>query len=76
MSNWYGTSQSNYFRVKDETSFRKWADGLGIGIFQHDDDPTLFAVHPGDHTDDGSWLSCDFENDKEIDFSENWPSTC
>jgi len=39
MSNWYGTSRSNYFRVKDETSFRKWTDCLGIGIFKHDDDP-------------------------------------
>jgi len=70
MSNWYGTSRSNYFRVKDETSFRKWTDCLGIGIFKHDDDPTLFAVHPGERTDDGSWPSYDLEKDEDIDFAD------
>jgi hypothetical protein len=70
MANWYGTSRSNYFRVKDETAFRKWADGLGISIVERKDDTTLFAVHPGDRTDDGSWPSYDLETDEVVGFED------
>lgn len=31
MANWHGTSRSNYFRVKDPTVFRQWAERLGFG---------------------------------------------
>ncbi len=41
---------------------------MNIGIIENKRDPTLFAVHSGDRTDDGSWPSYDLENDKDIDF--------
>ncbi len=65
MANWYGTSRSNYFRVKDEAQFRQWVDRRGISIFQSSEDSTLFAVYS---TDDGSWPSYDMESDAEVDF--------
>src|SRR6266567_6943628 len=30
MANWYGTSRSNYFRVRDKDAFLKWAKGAGL----------------------------------------------
>ncbi len=68
MANWYGTSRSNYFRIKDEAQFRQWVDTRGISIIQSREDPTLFAVHPGDSTGDGSWPSYDMDADAEVDF--------
>lgn len=70
MANWYGTSRSNYFRVKEEAAFRQWADNLHLGIFEHDQDHGLFAIHPGDWCDNGSWPSCDLETDEEIDIAD------
>jgi hypothetical protein len=68
MANWCGRSRSNYFRVKDEAAFRQWAANLNIYLIDEHAKQSLFAVHLGDSTDDGSWPSCDPETGEEIDF--------
>jgi hypothetical protein len=67
MANWYGSSRSNYFRVKDHDAFLTWAEGRGLGVFKNREDTGLFAIHGGESTDDGSWPSYDMEHDTEID---------
>jgi hypothetical protein len=67
VANWYGTSRSNYFRVKDAGAFLKWADERGLGVFKHQHDEGVFAIHGGASTDDGSWPSYDMEEDEDID---------
>jgi hypothetical protein len=32
MADWSGTSRSNYFRIKDEAAFRKWAEALELAV--------------------------------------------
>jgi hypothetical protein len=67
MANWYGSSRSNYFRVKDGDVFLKWAEERGLGVFKNKEEAGLFAIHGGESTDDGSWPSFDVEGDTEID---------
>lgn len=67
MANWYGSSRSNYFRVKDCDAFLKWTEKRGLGVFKNSEDAALFAIHSGDSTDSGSWPSYDLESDTEID---------
>lgn len=54
MANWYGTSRSNYFRVKDEAAFRKFVDATGVECFV--DNKHRFAV-VADSVNDGNWPS-------------------
>jgi len=67
MANWYGSSRSNYFRVKDCDAFLQWVEKRGLGFFKNGEDAALFAIHSGDSTDAGSWPSYDLEADTEID---------
>ena len=67
MANWYGTSRSNYFRVKDRDAFLKWTEERGLGVFENQADTGLFAIHGGESTGDGSWPSYDMERDCEVD---------
>ena len=66
MANWYGTSRSNYFNVKDEGTFREWAERRDLEVLE---DPSgLFGVAPSSMSEDGSWPSYDCDDDCEIDF--------
>jgi hypothetical protein len=67
MANWYGSSRSNYFRVKESDAFLKWAEERGLGVFKNKEEAGLFAIHGGESTDDGSWPGYDMEGDTEID---------
>ena len=67
MANWYGSSRSNYFQVKDRDRFLKWAEERGLGVFKNEQAAGLFAIHGGEATDDGSWPSYDMGHDTEID---------
>jgi hypothetical protein len=67
MANWYGSSRSNYFRVKDCDAFLQWVERRGLALFENSEDAALFAIHSGDSTDAGSWPSYDPETDTEID---------
>ena len=66
MANWYGTSRSNYFNVKDEGAFREWAERRGLEIFTNL--VGQLAVAPSSMSGDGSWPSYDYDDDCEIDF--------
>ena len=37
MADWYGTSRSNYFHVKDEEAFRKFTDAYELDIVKQDE---------------------------------------
>ena len=67
MANWHGSSRSNYFRVKDPTVFRQWAERLGFGLFERKDDATVFGIYGGASAGDGSWPIYDHDTDAEID---------
>ena len=60
MANYYATSRSNYFAVKDETTFRRWATSLELKILEpahlneSADGIRRFAITPDDD-DDGGW---------------------
>jgi hypothetical protein len=54
VSNWNGTSRSNYFRVKDVPAFKEWAESLDIQVFDNAE-PDLFGISPSEYSDDGSW---------------------
>ena len=66
MANWYGTSRSNYFNVKDEGAFREWAERRDLEIFTNL--VGQLAVAPSSMSEDGSWPSYDYDEDFEIDF--------
>ncbi len=68
MANWYGTSRSNYFRVKDPDAFLAWTKLRGLNAFTKPLQPDVFAVYPDDSGDDGSWPSYDLDSDTEIAF--------
>lgn len=68
MANWYGTSRSNYFRVKDAEAFKSHMDELGARHWSRSDG--TFAVG-GD--DDGHWPSSFIDDTGEcqdFDFME------
>ena len=71
MANWYGTSRSNYFRVKDEKAFTAFVGSLSLDHWTNKDG--LHAVAP-DGANDGYWPSQiwhedeDGEDYKDIDF--------
>ena len=66
MANWYGTSRSNYFNVKDEGAFREWAERRDLEVLENPSG--LFGVAPSSMSEDGSWPSYDCDEDCEIDF--------
>jgi hypothetical protein len=67
MANWYGSSRSNYFRVKDSDAFLQWVGKRGLGLYKNSEDATVFAIHSGNSTDGGSWPSYDLGSVTEID---------
>jgi len=66
MTNWYGSSRSNYFRVKDCEAFLQWAEKRGLGVFKSESHAEYFAIYSADN-DSGSWPSYDMDDDTEID---------
>ncbi len=70
MANYYATARSNYFAVKDETAFRKWADGLNLTILgpghrnKVADGVDRFGITP-DEFDEGGWPN--FRHNEETD---------
>ncbi|MHB1841296.1 MAG: hypothetical protein ACYCPD_16180 [Acidobacteriaceae bacterium] len=55
MADWHGTARSNYFHVKDEATFRKEAESLGLEVMTSDSDSDLFMVTPDGSDDKGGW---------------------
>lgn len=60
MANYHATARSNYFAVKDEMTFRQWAEFAGLQVLESDhkekpsDGIRRFAIAPG-NGDDGGW---------------------
>ena len=69
MANYYATSRTNTFQVKDVAAFKAWADKLGIRVHQREGG-SGFVLDPGDCNDSGTFPSCDMEKDEEIDFAD------
>lgn len=74
MANYYGTERTNYFRVKDEDAFRKWAEEeLEIEVVEHDENKGMFCLLPDPNGDDRTfpvWRESEDEDEdlEEIDF--------
>ena len=66
MANWYGTSRSNYFKVKDEEAFREWADSRDLEVLEKPHG--LFGVAPSSMSEDGSWPSYYYDEDREEEY--------
>ncbi len=66
MANYYATARSNYFAVKDEMSFRQWAEFTGLTVLEPtptNDSPNgvrRFAITPG-NGEDGGWPTHRFD---------------
>lgn len=60
MANYYATARSNYFAVKDEMTFRQWAEFAGLKVLDPDhkdksaDGIRRYAIAP-DTGDDSGW---------------------
>lgn len=69
MANYYCSSRTNYFRVKDVAAFRAWAERHGVEVHESAEHPGHFALAPSHSTDDGSFPSCDSEKEEDADFA-------
>jgi len=76
MANYYATARSNYFAVKDEMTFRQWAQFAGLKVLEpthakvNADGINRFAITPDDG-DDCGWPTQRFNeetgDDDEVD---------
>jgi len=69
MANYYCNSRSNYFRVKDATAFRHWAESLGIETHEKLGTTGYFAVFPARDDDTGAFPNTNSTTEEEIDFA-------
>jgi hypothetical protein len=75
MANYYATTRSNYFKVKDPEAFNAWAKRRCLEVWNqrtekgNDRDPTMFAI-ASDDPDGAGWphSSYDEETDEEEEF--------
>ena len=71
MANYYATARSNYFAVKDETTFRKWAESLGLEILEpthHNkvaDGIRRHGITPGNGDDSGGWPTSRYDEESD-----------
>lgn len=71
MSNWVGTSRTNYFHVKDAEKFLADMDGFDIRVVHMREGDECFAIIA--ETDNGEWPSYDFRTAGEDDYPpEAW----
>ena len=66
MANYYASTRSNYFHVKDAAAFRAWASSRNLEVWMEDD---RFAVS-ADTGDCYGWPAYDGEAEQEIDFEQ------
>lgn len=65
MANYYATTRSNYFKVKDADSFRDFCSSLALESWDGNDDTVAISADTGDC---GGWPSYDHEKDEDLDF--------
>ncbi|TXH45790.1 MAG: hypothetical protein E6Q97_30805 [Desulfurellales bacterium] len=67
MANWYGTSRTNYFKVKDPEVFSQWAGELSVEVLTGDEGRVGLAA-----ADEGYWPSSRWDDDRkdyvDVDF--------
>jgi hypothetical protein len=70
MANYYATTRSNYFRVKDNAAFEAWCAARNLKFWTKDigEMGTCYAIS-ADTMDCGGWPSHDPEEDADIDFT-------
>jgi hypothetical protein len=65
MADWWGTSRSNYFKVKNEAAFLSWLSELGeVSVLHEDND---YVAITGDNF--GGWPTCRGEDGEPFDFA-------
>jgi len=62
MADWYGSARTNYFRVKDETRFRKWAESAGDMEVVKDDEGRVALLSQDEH---GGWPGWRYNQETE-----------
>ena len=67
MAEYEGYARTNYFKVKDLTAFRAWAEPLDLDFTTDVDDPDAIALLS--HTEHGVWPYKDAENEEIPDFA-------
>jgi hypothetical protein len=75
MANYYGTSRSNYFRVKDIDAFREWCSDLELHMIEEPNDRVGFYVENESGSlpcyrcyedEDGEWVDEDVDFEAEL----------
>lgn len=62
MANWYGHARSNYFRVKDEEAFERWAESIGNLIVIGDTEGRVGLLSEDEY---GGWPCSRFDPDTD-----------
>lgn len=65
MANYYATTRSNYFHVKDREAFDEFCSRCCHVTYEGDDDTVMVSADNGDC---GGWPCYDMENDEDLDF--------
>lgn len=68
MANYYCSSRTNYFQVKDVAKFTAWAKHHGLLVYPQEGASDHFALAPTD-SDSGAFPDYNHETDEEIDFA-------
>jgi hypothetical protein len=69
MANYYATTRSNYFRVKDAKAFEAWCKKRFLDVWTSEDHPDCYAIAANDNGDGSGWPHFDSETDDDIDFT-------
>lgn len=72
MANWYGTSRSNYFKVKDEAQFKRWVGSVPDLLLLESDGAFGIAVESGEGWPSVSWDD-DTGEELEVDLMQVLP---
>jgi hypothetical protein len=70
MANYYATTRSNYFRVKDATAFEAWCSTRELDFWtkHYDNVGNRYAIS-ADTGGSGAWPDYDSEQDKDFDLT-------
>jgi hypothetical protein len=75
MANYYATTRSNYFRVKDAFAFEAWCRTRSIEFwtkpFEGKGDCYAIAANPGERS---GWPTYDNDRDADIDVTDELPA--
>lgn len=64
MANYFASSRTNHFAVKDRDAFNAAMEPFEVNVQTHEDLVTIISTDP----DNGAWPRYDHETDEDIDF--------